>query len=68
MAMLCTRQLCIFLSHNASRTTSPSECQADVVVCLVQDPKREPDPEHIEEDQVYPEIHEITSIQIGGTT
>jgi hypothetical protein len=36
----------------------------DVVVCFIKNPERNPDPERIEEDQIYPEIHEVAGIQI----
>ncbi len=55
------------LRVRANGATCSRKCQLDIVVCFVQNPQRKPDPQRIEEDQVYPEIHEVTGVQIWAT-
>ena len=49
----------IIISTTAERT-------ADLAICLMEDPERDEDPQHIEEEQVDPEVHEIGRVKVLG--
>ena len=46
----------------------PSKRNADVSVCFVENPERNPDPEKVKEEKVHPEVHEVAGIKIRIAT
>ena len=56
---------CSLLTLNTNCTAGPSKGQVDAIVRLIEYKQWEKDPEHVEERQVYPKIHEVTRVEIG---
>ena len=50
LMLFCNGELCRFFILASICTIGHREGQIDVVICLIQDPKGKPYPEHIEED------------------